>query len=441
MIESIIVLVVAAVLVAAHGPTRKRLVQSWGRTEKTEKSATEKTEKSEKAKYGQAQEMPKPTPLFITPEEVKNYDDRPWRPFRWPYHQTMSIFKLDINHWLDMDKYYWHYIQEKERIFTKYGKDNLDWMPGSEAVCEELMEMVCDHMVDRYPLLFTVLVDKQSNGKVVRNELTKELLDMTRPLKEHPLVYVSKMAKEDFYVVLRNPEDGKHYLVAAAVPFPGGLFGIHAKIGKHIDQIHSDVPYYHSKLRPLMEKWFNRMDEFNPVERASWYVTWDHKLKINNIYQDPRVATDRDASMQSTDPRQFNVRVERQTLRRLPKSLAIIFTNHPVFYALDEMRLEPMVPSLLRKILYEAPEDIIKYKNFDHVRDHLRDYLDGAVEEQIQKGIISRDQPVKTLPTYPFAYWASTDFDYVNGWSNPAFNGAKPNYASVAKQELVYPND
>lgn len=60
-----------------------------------------------KSKYVSDEPLPEPTPLWdLTPERLKTYDDRPWRPFRWPYHQTMSIFKLDINHWLDMDKWY-----------------------------------------------------------------------------------------------------------------------------------------------------------------------------------------------------------------------------------------------------------------------------------------------------------------------------------------------
>lgn len=178
---------------------------------------------SRKGSYASNEELPKPTPLMITPEQVKNYDDRPWRPFRWPYHQTMSIFKLDINHWLDMDKYYWHYIEEKKRVFMKYGKQNIDWLPGSEDACTELMETVLQHMIDRYPLLFTVLIDKKERGRVIRNELTKEILDMTLPLKEHPLVYVLMMAKEDFYVVRKDPNDGLHHLVAAAVHFQAAL--------------------------------------------------------------------------------------------------------------------------------------------------------------------------------------------------------------------------
>ncbi|ODV81030.1 uncharacterized protein CANTADRAFT_46596 [Suhomyces tanzawaensis NRRL Y-17324] len=387
-------------------------------------------------------EVPAPKPLMITPEQVHNYDDRPWRPFRWPYHQTMSIFKLDINHWLDMDKYYIHYIEEKKRIWMKYGKQNIDWLPESEDACLELMEMVMDHMVARYPLLFTVLKhgtydSKPGSGRIIKNEITHEILDMTYPLKEHPLLYVSKVAKEDFYVAQKNPEDGKHYLVAAAVPFPGGLFGIDEKLGKNLDVIHADVPYYKEKLQKSMERWFDRMKASDPVERASWYVTWDHKLKTNNVYQLPQHNPNSEADLKSTDPREFNVRVERQTLRRLPKSKAIIFTNHPIFYSIEEMKDEPMVPSLLRKILYEGPEDIVKYKNFAKFRDHIVEYLDGLVQRQIDHGLISADQPLKTLPTYPFAHWATTDFDHVNGWTNPSPAYTKSdNYTARAKQEI-----
>lgn len=385
--------------------------------------------------------LAKPTPLMITPDQVKNYDDRPWRPFRWPYHQTMSIFKLDMNHWLDMDKYYWHYIQEKKRIWNDYGKENIDWLPEGYDASFELMETVAQHLIDRYPLLFTVLDDKKDKGRVIKNELTKEILDMTYPLKDHPLLYVTKLAKEDFYLVKKNPEDGLHYLVAAAVPFPGGSFGIDQKLGRNLDVIHDDVPYYHEKLKKSMERWFERLEPETPVERASWYITWDHKLKVNNVYQIPKFVPNLESEMKSSDPKQFNVRVERQTLRRLPKSRAIIFTNHPIFYSIDEMKDEPLVPSLIKKIIYEAPEGIIKYKNFQVIRDHISSYLDGLINRQVEKGIIEKDTPLKTLPTYPFAFWAKTDFDYVNGWLNPTTEKPKSDYSANLKQETQYGNE
>jgi hypothetical protein len=361
------------------------------------------------------QRLPKPTPLNITPDQVSNYDDRPWRIFRWPYHQTMSIFRLDINHWLDMDKYYVHYIEEKKKVFHKYGKNNLDWLPGSEDACLELMHTVVDHMLARYPKLFTLL---NSTDTVIRNEITNEVLDMSMPLKDHPLVYVSKLAKEDFYVVQQNPDDGLHYLVAAAVPFPGGGFSLLEILGQNIDVIHTSVPYYKEKLQKSMEKWFSKLSANEPVERATWYMSWDHELREVEVYKVPKGSGE---VKDLPDAKDFVVRVDRQSLRRLPRSKAIIFTNHPIMYSIDEMKDEPLVPSLMKKILFEGPPDIVKYKNFQVFRDHIEPYLQSLIDRQMDLGIITKDTPVKTLPTYPFAHWVKTDFDYVNGWNNPSY--------------------
>lgn len=381
--------------------------------------------KTKKKSYQSKDEdpVPKPTPLYITPEQVKTRDDRPWRPFRFPYHQTMSIFKLDVNNWLDMDKYYYDYIKEKERVRHTYGPDNFDWLPESEEACRELMDIVKEHLMTRYPLLFTT----KDNGVHVTNEITGEVLDFSEPLKENPLIYISKMAKEDFYIVLKD-DKGIHRLVAAAVPFPGGSFGINYKLGKTLDVIHTEVPYYEEKLKPSMEKWFSRMKPADLVERASWYISWDHKLLLNNVYalkEGDKVNTD-------VLPTEFNVRVERQTLRRLPKTRAIIFTNHPVFYSIEEMRDEPLIPSLIRKIIYEAPESICKYKNFGAFRDHLLPYLNSLVDRQIEKGLITEDTPVKTLATYPFAHFLK-DSDSEKGWSNPKYPN---NYSEKLHEEI-----
>lgn len=108
------------------------------------------------AVYDQGDEpLPEPTPLLhLTPETLKTFEDRPWRPFRWPYHQTMSIFKLDINHWLDMDKSFYRYIKSREEVYKEHGKEYCDALPGSEDACQELMEVVIDHVLKRYPKLY-----------------------------------------------------------------------------------------------------------------------------------------------------------------------------------------------------------------------------------------------------------------------------------------------
>ncbi|GMG56072.1 unnamed protein product [Ambrosiozyma monospora] len=284
------------------------------------------------------------------------------------------------------------------------------------------MEMVKSHMLKRYPLLFTT----EDNGAHVKNELTGETLDFSLPLKLDPLIYISKMAKEDFYIVLKD-EEGVHRLMAAAVPFPGGGFGVKHKLGKTLDVIHTNVPYYEAKLKPSMERWFSKMAPADLVERASWFISWDHRLLLTSIYS----LINGEKIHSDVQPTEFNVRVERQTLRRLPKSKAIIFTNHPVFYSIEEMKDEPLVPSLIRKIIFEAPEGIIKYKNFESFRDHIVPYLNKLVDRQIELGLIEEDTPLKTLPCYPFAQFVK-ESDAVKGWSNPKY---PYNYSKKFREE------
>ncbi|KAK9479458.1 hypothetical protein V1514DRAFT_327964 [Lipomyces japonicus] len=357
---------------------------------------------------------PDPTPLTeLTLEKLETYDDRPWRPFRWPYHQTMSIFKLDINHWLDMDKWYKRYITEHVRVIRETGSDYCDCLPQGEEASEELLQVVVNHLTKRYPNLFK----RTEIG--VDNLITGESMDLSKPYKEHPLHYIARLAKEDFYLVQRNPDDGKHYLVAAVVPAPGGFFSVKDKIGQHIDTIHTEVPYYEEKLKVSMERWFARMKPNDPVERASWFVCWDHELRCNGIFN--QSSDGGGVVPESTEFEKYNVRVCRQTLRRLPKTNAIIFSNHPIFYSIDEMKDEPMIPSILKKVILDGPEKILKYKAFEKFDQHLMPYLDSLIQRQIDLGIITKDQPIKTRPSYPFADWYDVSEKHSgNGYPNPA---------------------
>jgi hypothetical protein len=349
-----------------------------------------------------------PTPLeSLTPETLQFYEDRPWRPFRWPLHQTMSIFKLDINHWLDMDKWYRRYIDERQKVFKEHSRETFGYLPESDCACEELLEVVVNHITTRYPKLFN------RHGNMVRNLITKQDINISKPFNEHPLLLIGKLVKEDFYVVQQRP-DGLHYLVAAAVPFPGGSFTIEDKIGKHLDVIHTEVPYYDQKLRPSMERWFSRLKVNEPVERATFNIVYDHGLFTSKLQDNPGLRG-RKHAVADVPFKKFNVRIERQALRRLPKSRAIIFTNHPIFYSVEEMKDEPMIPSILKSIITSGPELIVKYKSFDMVSHHLVPYLDTLIQRQLDFDIITPDQPVRTLPTYPFAHWVNEPGE--NGWN------------------------
>lgn len=322
-----------------------------------------------------------------------------------------------------MDRYYPHLIKLKQQVFAKWGRDYIDWLPESMEGCQELMDVVISHMLQRYPKLFLAL---NAECSIIRNEITGDVIDMTLPLKHHPLEYVARIAQEDFYIV-KQRLDGLHYLVAAAVAFPGGGFGVLDKVGQHLDVIHGEVPLYKEKLQTLMEKWFGRLEVDKPVERALWLLTWDHKLRTTGCYADGPHTGNQKTDLSTLPDEALNVRIERQALRRLPKSRVIVFLNHPLYYSLEEMKDEPMVPSLIRQVINHADERIVRYKNFPVSRDRANKLLDRLVARQIELGLIEKEEPVRTLPTYPFAHWVDQNVDG-KGWTNPGPNYTKQKF-------------
>jgi hypothetical protein len=69
-------------------------------------------------------------------------------------------------------------------------------------------------------------------------------------------------------------------------------------------------------------------------------------------------------SVQKPDlkPEDLHLRVDWQTLRRLPQSQAVVFNYKALFTPLTEMREEPYIPKLVLKVLREGKSNIMKYK-------------------------------------------------------------------------------
>ena len=57
---------------------------------------------------------PRPMDQF----DLAQANARPYRPFRWPYHQTMSLMKMHPSFWLEIDASYHVRIEDRGRLFN-----------------------------------------------------------------------------------------------------------------------------------------------------------------------------------------------------------------------------------------------------------------------------------------------------------------------------------
>jgi hypothetical protein len=103
-------------------------------------------------------------------------------------------------------------------------------------------------------------------------------------------------------------------------------------------------------------------------EVASWAKADSTNLSINEIH----------------------FRSERQTLRRLPKSGALLFTVRTYFEPVTKIAEEPHVPGRLAEAIREWSDQIKYYKGAEHWDHLLLPFLDAKHEEQKKSGVLER---------------------------------------------------
>ncbi len=136
-----------------------------------------------------------------------------------------------------------------------------------------------------------------------------------------------------------------------------------------------------------------------PIQRGSWGLEVDTPLFMppgdpHEKYRDfqaPELTLDR-----------VHLRVDWQTLRRLPISGAIIFNFKALFTPIEEFRTEPYVPALVAKVLKEGKKNLMEYKNTWHVQHVALPALEKWNAEQEDEGMIEREWEVRTLEEAPW---------------------------------------
>lgn len=200
--------------------------------------------------------LPKPAKGF----DIKTAQPRPYRPLRWPYHQTMcknlslasinvltlaiAFQKMETDYWIELDNTYHRYIQERKNIFTKNGNNILNALPGSELACKELMEIVIQFLCARYPHYFRL------EGKTFVNDILGTKVDLSTV---DPLHVLLENVPEDFAIMLRDPQTGRYHFRAGVICASTG-WSLGTKLGLGLPEIHEPVPDYREKMQLSMDR-------------------------------------------------------------------------------------------------------------------------------------------------------------------------------------------
>jgi hypothetical protein len=97
-----------------------------------------------------------------------------------------------------------------------------------------------------------------------------------------------------------------------------------------------------------------------------------------------------------------HLRVDWQTLRRLPLSGSVVFNFKALFTPVESFKDEPYIPALLLKLVTEGKKSLMEYKNTWHTEHRVKPALEDYAKEQVAKGIVEEDWATHTLEESPF---------------------------------------
>ncbi|KAJ6606544.1 hypothetical protein DFH09DRAFT_1120536 [Mycena vulgaris] len=317
---------------------------------------------------------------------------RPYRPFRWEYHQTMSLKNMDPDRWIELESTYRTRIHQRMQLYAEHGKKIVDYLPGSEDACRELMEMVIQFVCARYPRQFEL-----NPSGVFYNKI----LDVSSDTKTvHPLLVLLQHIPEDFLITLEDKKTGL-YAFRAGVSCSAVGWNVSTKIGLHLHEIHEPVPDYKEKMQLSMNRYFSKMPTNKPIQRGSWGLEVGQPLFAQEDDPEYKLSRETRASPE-LNISDIHLRVDWQTLRRLPRSRGIVFNFKALFTPIQEFRDEPYIPKLLLKILRDGKPSFMQYKAFFHVEDKVLPALQEWAKEQEEKGWVPADWQERTLAEEPF---------------------------------------
>lgn len=331
--------------------------------------------------------LPQPYPDF----DINKALPRPYRPFRWAYHQTMSLTKMENDWWLELENSYVDRIKQRQDLFRRNGKAVLQALPGSELACKELMEMALQFLCARYPKYFNLDIKK----KVFYNSILKSKTDLSCTPPLHVLL---DNVPEDFAIMLRDDKTGGYVFRAGIICSALG-WNVASKIGLRLHEIHAPIPDYKEKMQFSMDRYFAKKPTDKCIQRGSWGLEVDQPLYMPP--GDPHEVV-REQQLPDLNISRCHLRVDWQTLRRLPLSGSIVFNFKALFTPVEDFREEPYIPALVLKIMNEGKKNLMDYKNTWHVEHVVKPEFEKYHKEQMEKGMVPADWEPRTLDESPY---------------------------------------
>ena len=243
------------------------------------------------------------------------------------------------------------------------------WLEGGEAEPQQRK----DPLLETARELVWAETDGSRPAQAEALALVGETLGMAiAPDAWPPLYAAARRVPDD--LCLMEKRDGQWRLSALSLS-AGSFFKARDAVGKSLRELHRPVNGFEHRFLARVERIFEGLRADLVLERRNWTLLNSSVLHT----PDPAPIRARIADIDPADAgRALTLRVERQTLRRLPRTGAALFTIRVWVAPLEQLVDEPARLTAFARAWAEAPGDFRAYKRLDLYDDLVAAFLARA---------------------------------------------------------------
>jgi hypothetical protein len=307
----------------------------------------------------------------------------------------MGLRTINPDEWIELDNQFPKFHANKVARIAEREDKCVATHPDAYEGALELLDELAKYLPARYPSLF------RRTAVGIDNIFTGESFNIVeRPLREDPMTICGRLVQDDLAIMLEQP-DGQYRLMAGSILLPG-FWRLSDKFGMTLSDIHTSghVPHFKEKLETGMLKFFQRLRCDTIYSRNNYFLqvddclAWSHSIGKED---DAVVSWSTAEKNKAIEHHWF--RSERQTLRRLPKSGAVVFTIRTYFMPVTKIAEEDYVPGRLASAVRSWDDKVCAYKGREMYGDVLLAYLDEKHEQQVQSGLdFEKEDEVRKYP-------------------------------------------
>jgi len=305
--------------------------------------------------------------------------------FPFPFHEDRYMYAVNIEPHVrsgpseayvrvfDVDEHYVAECREREIVLAE-DPARCQVLPHMMLAQWDTLELLMESMVEDYPEHFGL--EKSGDRWTWTNRLLglQDTFTFGRPetLPCEPFEYVTRQAQGDF--TLQDQRDQNLYMDGGMVTTQAD-WSLAFDIGMAFHEWHGPVPGAHEAgVFDRALKYLLRLSYGRPVRRLNWTMTINPRLDTSPENY-PVWGPDRLTVTPENVADKVHLRVELQTLFRLPRSNAILFGIRCYLASVAELERVPKWRKRLHRVLRDLDPALVEYKGLSRYRDMVIAHL------------------------------------------------------------------